>query len=103
MRPWLIAGLFLLVPAARAADDLAVLEARSSPRSMLRTYLLAEAKKHFDARRAAVAKLKTPADVLARQKQLRARFIQALGGPPARTARGATGPRCSFRIFSGCG
>ncbi|MGL4555704.1 MAG: acetylxylan esterase [Gemmataceae bacterium] len=52
---------------------------------MLRSFLLAECQKHFDARRAAVARLKTPADIQARQKALRAKFLDALGGLPERT------------------
>ena len=87
MRAWLIVGLLLGAGAARAGEDLAVLppEQRTTARTMLRAYLLAEAKKHFDGRRWAVEKLKTPADVQARQKALRARFVEALGGWPART------------------
>ncbi len=55
------------------------------PRKMLSAYLLAEAQKHFDARRAEVAKLKSPDDVRKRQEMLRARMIDALGGFPAKT------------------
>src|SRR5262245_8660371 len=71
----------------RASDDLTVIAkaAKSQPSAMLRTYLLAECQKHFDARRAAVAKLKTPADVRARQKALRDKLLEALGGFPERT------------------
>src|SRR5262249_16241782 len=47
--------------------------------------LLAQAHKHFDARRAAVAELKTPADVRKRQQELKAHFLEALGGFPERT------------------
>jgi len=54
-------------------------------RKMLHAYLLAEAQKHFDARRAEVAELKTPADVRKRQETLRARMIDALGGFPEKT------------------
>jgi len=52
---------------------------------MLHAYLLAEAQKHFDARRAEVAELKTPADVRKRQETLRTRMIEALGGFPEKT------------------
>jgi cephalosporin-C deacetylase-like acetyl esterase len=87
MRAFLIAGLLLTPGVARAADDLTVLprDDRSPPRTMLRAYLLAQAAKHFDARRAAVARLDTPAQVQARNRALRARFVEALGGWPART------------------
>src|SRR5205823_14384833 len=40
---------------------------------------------HFDARRQAIAALKTPDDVRRRQKELRERFVEALGGFPPRT------------------
>jgi dienelactone hydrolase len=55
------------------------------PRKMLNAYLLAETQKHFDARRAEVAKLKTPDDVRKRQAILKARMIDALGGFPEKT------------------
>ncbi len=88
MRRLLVVALLLLgQSAARAGDDLAVFPAdqRTALRSMLRIHLLAQAKEQFDARRAAVAKLQTAADVQARQKALRGRFVEALGGWPART------------------
>jgi dienelactone hydrolase len=72
----------------RAADDLTVLPAQSdgvTPRKMLSQYLEAQAKKHFDTRRAEVAKLQTLAEVLQRGRQLRERFVKALGGFPERT------------------
>jgi cephalosporin-C deacetylase-like acetyl esterase len=83
----LVALLALALP-ARAADDLTVLTAdvNDAPtRKLLYNFLLGEAKKHFDARRQTVAALKTPDEVRARQEQLRARFIEALGGFPAKT------------------
>jgi cephalosporin-C deacetylase-like acetyl esterase len=55
------------------------------PRKMLYTYLQAEAQKHFDARRHAVAALKTPEDVQRRQQDLKAKFVESLGGFPAKT------------------
>jgi cephalosporin-C deacetylase-like acetyl esterase len=72
---------------ARQEEDLSVLTAGKSapPRKMLYAFLLAEAQKHFDARRAAVATLKKPADVHKRQKDLKAKFLQALGGLPKKT------------------
>ena len=58
--------------------------AEPGPR-MLYDFLLREAGKQFDARRRAVAALKTPADLRHRQKELRQRFLEALGGFPAKT------------------
>jgi cephalosporin-C deacetylase-like acetyl esterase len=87
MRGWTVVALLVVVGSARAQEDLSVLkpDGEVPPRRMLRTYLLAEAQKHFDARRAAVAALKTPDDVRRRQRELRAKFIEALGGFPERT------------------
>src|SRR5436305_11736106 len=48
-------------------------------------WLQAQAKKQFDARRQAVASLKTPDDVRKRQETLRKHFLAALGDLPART------------------
>jgi dienelactone hydrolase/pimeloyl-ACP methyl ester carboxylesterase len=73
---------------AFAADDLTVLKAgpKDTPtRKLLHAHLIAECQKHFDARQAAVEKLKTPADIAARQQALRAKFIEALGGFPEKT------------------
>jgi cephalosporin-C deacetylase-like acetyl esterase/pimeloyl-ACP methyl ester carboxylesterase len=52
---------------------------------MLHRYLLAEAREHFDARRKAIAAIKTPEDIARRQKELRAFFLRSLGEMPART------------------
>src|SRR5262249_4430530 len=85
---------------ALAQEDLSVLKPESggaSPRKLLSTYLLAEAQKHFDARRAAVAALKTPGDVQQRQKQLRAKFVEALGGFPEKRAPNARAARTETR------
>lgn len=71
-----------------AADDLIVLKpapGETPPRKLLHTNLLAECDKHFAARKAEVEKLKTPADVAARQKALHAKFVEALGGFPEKT------------------
>jgi dienelactone hydrolase/pimeloyl-ACP methyl ester carboxylesterase len=86
MRPWIIV-ILLVVAAPAAADDLTVLKADgdNAPPRMLRAYLLVEAQKAFDARRAAVAALKTPEDVQKRQKELRVKFIEALGSFPDKT------------------
>src|SRR6516162_8574417 len=86
MRLWVIVAL-LLTGSLRAQEDLTVLdgEGESAPRRMLKSYLQAEARKHFDARRKAVAALKTPDDVKKRQAELREKFIEALGGFPEKT------------------
>ncbi len=72
------------------------------PRKMLSTYLLAEARKHFDARRIEVADLKTPDDVRHRQWKLRTRMLTALGGFPEKTPLNAkivgTEQRDGYRI-----
>jgi cephalosporin-C deacetylase-like acetyl esterase len=73
---------------ASAPDDLTVLKADPNgvpPNKMLYTYLQAEAQKLFETRRQAVAALKTPEDVHRRQKELKAKFIESLGGFPERT------------------
>src|ERR1017187_6374017 len=56
-----------------------------SPSEMLKSYLLDQARIHFDARRKAIAAIKTPADVERRQKELRAFFLASLGDLPERT------------------
>ncbi len=69
-------------------DELRVLRdgvGPAEPSKMLYSFLVAEAGKHFDRRRAAVAELKTPEDVERRQRELRAKFIESLGGFPKRT------------------
>jgi dienelactone hydrolase len=55
------------------------------PSEMLKRYLLDQAKLHFDARRRAIAAIKTPADVERRQRELRAFFLASLGDLPERT------------------
>jgi dienelactone hydrolase len=68
-----------------AQGDLTVLKPEEQPRKMLYTFLQAECGKLFEARRKAVAALKTPEDVRKRQADLRAKFIDALGGFPEKT------------------
>ncbi len=70
---------------ALQSQDLTVFKPEEQPRKMLSTYLQAECLKHFDARRKAVAALKTPEDVKKRQEELRAKFVEALGGFPEKT------------------
>jgi cephalosporin-C deacetylase-like acetyl esterase len=67
-----------------AADDLTVLDAANS-KKMLYEFLLKQADEHFRARDQVVAALATPEQIVERQKELKARFIAALGGFPERT------------------
>lgn len=73
---------------AHGAEDLAVVTSDAQgnpPRKLLQAQLLADCDKHFAARKAEIEKLKTPADVAARQKRLREQFVDALGGFPEKT------------------
>lgn len=87
MRIIVLSGLALLaLGAAGRADDLDVLPrgpGETAPARRLDAYLQARAREHFDARRTAVAALKTPEDVARRQATLRAAFREALGELPA--------------------
>ncbi len=56
-----------------------------APRSMLNAYLMARAGEQFDARRKAIAAIRTPEDVAARQQAMRKFFRDALGDLPERT------------------
>jgi dienelactone hydrolase/pimeloyl-ACP methyl ester carboxylesterase len=88
MRRFALLAAVLLPALAVAADDLTVLTpgpADPPPKKALHSFLLAECQKHFDARKAAVEKLKTPADVAARQERLRKQFVAAIGGFPEKT------------------
>jgi cephalosporin-C deacetylase-like acetyl esterase len=78
----------LLIVAATpvyAQEKLQILAADQEPRKMLYTFLRAEAQVHFDARKKLVAQLKTPDDIHKRQRELKAKFIEAIGGFPAKT------------------
>jgi cephalosporin-C deacetylase-like acetyl esterase len=75
----------LLVALLFQSGDLTVLKPEDQPKKLVQNYLLAECQKHFDARRKDVAALKTPEDVRKRQADLRAKFIDALGGFPEKT------------------
>jgi cephalosporin-C deacetylase-like acetyl esterase len=68
-----------------AEDDLSVLGKQRDPRKMLYAALQKQAGEHFREREKAVAALDSPAAVARRQQELKARFIQALGGFPERT------------------
>jgi dienelactone hydrolase len=78
---WL-ACLALVMLVSRAA---AQVKKADPSRKMLYDFLLAEAQKHFDARRAEIATLKTSADVEQRQRLLKETFLSALGGFPEKT------------------
>src|SRR5262249_4151479 len=83
-----ICAAWFLGTAPAADDDLNVLPSaagNTSPRKMLSEYLLGQCKQHFDARRQAVAKLTTADEIKKRQQDLRAKFIESLGGFPEKT------------------
>ena len=83
-----LVAVLLAAGTAVATDDLTALTSGpkdTPPRKLLHNYLLTECQKHFDARRDELEKLKRPADVAARQKVLREKFITALGGLPEKT------------------
>jgi dienelactone hydrolase len=88
---WLVPviGIALFLSTAPAADDdlnvLASAAGTTPPRKMVSEYLLGQCKLHFDARRQAVARLTTADEIKKRQDELRAKFIQAIGGFPERT------------------
>ena len=56
-----------------------------SPRTMLSRYLNQEAGKAFDARRAAVSAMKTSDELAKRQRDLKAKFLEAIGELPEKT------------------
>jgi murein DD-endopeptidase MepM/ murein hydrolase activator NlpD/cephalosporin-C deacetylase-like acetyl esterase len=80
----ILAGLF---PRNRhaAADELTVLRPEETPRTMLYQALLRQAEERLAARRKEAAALKTPEAIQDRQKEIRARFRQALGDLPPKT------------------
>jgi dienelactone hydrolase len=90
---WLVLGLGSIVAfqggEARAADDTPVSKGANAeepaPSEMLKRYLLGQARLRFDARRKAIAAIKTPADVERRQRDLRTFFLATLGDFAERT------------------
>jgi dienelactone hydrolase len=92
-------GVLLLLPSIGPAladdgpikpSDLRVLEKDGSAtappaREMLKRYLLGQARQQFDARRKAVAAIKTPEGMAKRRESLRAFFLASLGDMPERT------------------
>jgi dienelactone hydrolase len=79
----LLPALTIAVPRAAADDDLTVLNDVMPAGRQLYAYLETQAKARFDARRQAIAALKTPADIARRQAELRQKFREALGELPA--------------------
>ncbi|HYE99939.1 MAG TPA: acetylxylan esterase [Planctomycetota bacterium] len=77
----LLAAVLLLA----VQDDLAVYPPAEKPGTWLNAQLLQECRPFFEARRAAVAALKTPDDLQRRQAELRRRFLEAIGPLPERT------------------
>ena len=79
-------GACLVVAATRgkAAESLDCLPPKSGG-DLLRQYLLAECRKHFEARRKEINALKTPEQVRARQKRIRQAWLEALGPFPEKT------------------
>jgi len=81
-----LAAVVVFVSAFAAEDDLRVLTSDSAvARKTVSTHLKQQAQALFDARAKAVASLKTADAITARSANLRAKFIEALGGFPERT------------------
>lgn len=87
MRPLALLLLLALGGSGLAQDDLTVLkqDAENPPQKMLYNFLQKEAQKKFEERRKTVAALKSPEEIVQRQKDLRAKFIASLGGFPEKT------------------
>ena len=62
-----------------------ILPEKEEPRKMLYRFLQAEAQKHFDARKKLVASLDTPEKIHKRQEELKAKFIESIGGFPKKS------------------
>jgi dienelactone hydrolase len=87
-----VLGLSLSLPTRAPADEpdsRSSVAARGSqpepPDLTLHRYLLDQARQHFDARRKAIATIKTPEDVARRQQDLRVFLRRSLGDLPERT------------------
>jgi cephalosporin-C deacetylase-like acetyl esterase len=65
-----------------AQTNLKILAPEQEPRKMLYNFLLREAQSHFDARKKLVAQLKTHGEIHKRQRELKAKFLAAIGGLP---------------------
>ncbi len=84
MMSWGLALATVLAAQGDKGGDLDVLPPKSGG-EILRTYLLQECQKHFDARRKEVEATTTAEQFLARQKKLRESWLVALGPFPERT------------------
>jgi len=85
MRSTAILALLLTPFPLLAQANLQILTPEQEPRKMLHGFLIGGTQKHFDARRKLVAALKTPEDIYKRQAELKAKFIDAIGGFPEKT------------------
>src|SRR5262249_10094685 len=83
----LLVSLLLLLAAvtANAQTKLQGPDPDPKPRRMLYDFELAEAQKLFDARRETIAAIKSPADIQARQRDLRKKFNDSICGFPEKT------------------
>ncbi|MCW5978298.1 MAG: acetylxylan esterase [Bryobacteraceae bacterium] len=77
-----IALVFLLCSAAYSQALPKMGSGLEPPAEMLRGFLLGLADEHLAARRAAIAELKTPEQIAARQEYVRSTFLKMLGGLP---------------------
>lgn len=84
-RLWLPSFVLMLACNTARSDDLTVLRADESPRTMLYRALEAQAKARLEARRKEVAALKTPDAIRQREDEIRHRFLAALGDLPEKT------------------
>ena len=80
---WLVLLLTWVVLPGLSQEELKV---TSGLHSMVDDYLTSQASQYWQARAKDIAALGTPADLTARQRWVRARFVELLGGFPARTA-----------------
>src|SRR4051812_1136767 len=83
----LILGTLTLMLSGRfsAGAEATVLRADEAPRTMLYRALERQARERLAERRKAVAALKTPEAVRARQRSIHAKFLEALGDLPEKT------------------
>ena len=81
MRALVVFSFLLMAVPVLAQDKLQVLTPDQEPRKVLHRFLIAEAQKHFDARKSLVASLKTPDEIYKRQRDLKAKFIDAKAIP----------------------
>jgi cephalosporin-C deacetylase-like acetyl esterase len=65
-----------------AQTNLKILTPEQEPRRLLYNFLLGEAQKHFGERKKLVASLKTRDEIQKRQRELKAKFLAAIGGLP---------------------